>query len=202
VKQCARYARRGNRIRELSGCCGLHPLTRTDTDEAVDQRLDECLHTKQRAFAEDTLFVEAMVPIEVLRRALCIAIEILAEHFAGEGLHVGYDRHEADGVITKFTPKMWSDVKTLIATDESLYQARSGEILVSIGVYSESVGFYLRSYIMEEDEDEMYPGRWGDLELSTNAYVIAKVRDRWIREVPELRLATRPATAYFAERRY
>jgi hypothetical protein len=142
----------------------------------MDVLLDQRLRAEQAPFAGQTLAPTEMLPLEGLCQALRIVFDVLHRRGRERPLCVLLDRHEADGRATRSREEGWEWLARLVADPATLYRQRSGETLVSLGFYQGDPSFYLRTYVMVEDEDEDYPGRWGDFDLSGDALLIREVQ--------------------------
>ena len=61
---------------------------------------------------------------------------------------------------------IWNDIEKRLESTESLYNTRDGDYHVRITIYPASFKFILRYHILDEDDDEFYPGIWGDFDLT------------------------------------
>jgi len=160
----------------------------------VDAELAQRLSAGASPFDGFTLSSSEMLPIAFLVEVLAAIQETLG---IGEGGRWLFDRHEADGVPTESKPVDEELLEALIDSGR-LYQLRSGQALVSLGLYPSGLDFYLRTYVMNEDEDEHYPGICGDFDLSGPELTIARVRERLASM--DITLDCEPTSQYFARR--
>jgi hypothetical protein len=79
-----------------------------------------------------------------------------------EDLATFADWHEHDGYLTSRQGTTWKTLEQVLASEQSLYESRTGETFVRQSYYPTDDTFLLRIYVLDEDEDSDYPGRWGD----------------------------------------
>jgi hypothetical protein len=144
-----------------------------------------------------TLRSADLVPLELLFHMLSETIGFLREKFPEAKLLRHDDWHEHDGYITSSVPTDWGEVSGLITSATALYEQRPGDDFVRIGIYEPQGAFYLRIGVPDEDDDpELYPGRWGMFDVSAAEPLIAELKSvlRWDG------LETSDTMAYFNER--
>jgi len=161
----------------------------------MDADLVRRLERRDLPFAGRTLAPTQMLPLGQLRAVL----RAIGAHLRGEEtLRTSLDRHEVDGVGCAPREVGWAWVDELLASDDDLFAARSGEPLVSVAIWPESASFYLRCGIMDEDEDPDYPGRWGDFDVSAGEPLLAVVAAEL--ERMGIEIESRDALTYFRQR--
>lgn len=122
-------------------------------------------------FAESALVLDDL-PLSELQAALQGLVAKLREEHEGLPLHTHLCWHEHDGYLTSAERTEWQGLDEIVASEASLCAARSGDTDVARAFYPESHGFLLRFHVLEEDEDEQYPGAWGTFNLSgTDSFV-------------------------------
>jgi len=161
----------------------------------MDVDLVRRLENREPPFAGRTLAPTGMLPLGQLREVLGV---IAAQLRAEMPLWSTFDRHEVDGGAGAARAVSWAWVDQLLSSDDALFAARSGEPLVSLALWPAGADFYLRCGIMEEDEDESYPGRWGDFDLSASEPVLAAVQAEL--ERIGIEVECRDALTYFRRR--
>ena len=163
----------------------------------MDSKLYKCLAAGRAPFAGETLHPQEMLPLPKLRSALQRITSVLESFACEDTLTRIADRHEADGTLQDGQQTTWQDLRSKLESDEALFAERSGEILVSVGVYPESGRFYLRTYLAEEDEDR--PGQWGDFDVSGDSGMIDQIAEARGDSAGDMH---RDATPLYFERRY
>lgn len=144
-----------------------------------------------------TLRPTDLVPLELLFQMLSETIGFLREKFSESTLLRHADWHEHDGYITASVPTDWETVTGLITSAEALYEQRPGDDFVCIGIYEAQGAFYLRIGVPDENDDpELYPGRWGMFDVSAAEPLIAELKSVLGRDG----LVTSDAKTYFTER--
>ncbi len=132
----------------------------------MDQELDARWRTKQSPFDGDIIYLDDYLPIAQLRTTLVSLVALLQQHYQAVDLYTLRDWHEHDGYIWSRQSTTWQSVEQLLASDQSLYDDRAGDTFVRLAYYPSDSSFLLRIYVMDEDEEPEYPGRWGNFDLS------------------------------------
>lgn len=91
---------------------------------------------------------------------------ILRQQYHATDLYTFHDWHEHDGIILPRQSTTWQALNELLATEQSLYEGRAGDTYVRQAYYPTDASFLFRIYVMDEDEEPEYPGRWGNFDLS------------------------------------
>jgi hypothetical protein len=149
----------------LGSSCVLLKRLPTGTIE-MDQQLDARWRAKQSPFDGDIIYLDDYIPIAPLRTALVLLVAILQQNYQTAKLYTLRDWHEHDGYIWSRQSTNWQSVEQLVASDQALYDGRAGDTFVRLAYYPSDSSFLLRIYVMDENEEPEYPGRWGNFDLS------------------------------------
>jgi hypothetical protein len=142
----------------------------------MDKTLQDRWQTNRTPFDGKTVHPPDLLRVEELREHLIPIVSALKVISGDTKLLKLADWHEHDGYVTSPKATAWSEVETWFASNDSLYEARSGDTFVRVGIYPESVDWYFRFYVMDKDEDELYPGIWGDFDLSVREQLFDKIK--------------------------
>lgn len=141
----------------------------------MDEKLEQHWKNELPPFAGELVRPTDYLPLAELRACLLSMIARLKEAFSNEVLFTLHDWHAHDGFGVHAKMADWSLVESWLKSDEALYGARTGDFAVRVGLYSESLAWYLRFYVEDEDGDEIYPGRWGDFDLVGTSELLASI---------------------------
>jgi hypothetical protein len=106
------------------------------------------------------------------------------------------DWHEHDGYIWSRQSTTWQSVEQLLTSDQALYDGRAGDTFVRLAYYPSDSSFLLRIYVMDEDEEPEYPGRWGNFDLSGAPSLLTTISSQLPETVQPL-LRREQSGAYF-----
>jgi hypothetical protein len=162
----------------------------------------QLLVTGQSPFAGFTLHPQEMLEVRQLAKALAAVVATLGagapEGQGPEGpLFTLLDQHEADGGLSVREPSAWSVLRDYCQSGESLFRERGTGILISRGFYDPGTSFYLRIHVMEDGEDQDYPGRYGDFDLSASTGILRSIQQSLSGSAG---LVLTPARRYFEQR--
>lgn len=162
----------------------------------MDRELDARWRSKHSPFDGDIIYLDDYIPIALLRTTLVSLVAILRQHTHVTSLYSLPDWHEHDGYIFSRQPTTWQSVEQLLDSDQSLYDARTGDTFVRVTFYPSDHSFLLRIYVMDENEEPEYPGRWGNFDLSGTPNLLALVRAH-LPELIQHVLRQEPSGSYF-----
>ena len=138
-----------------------------------------------------------LLPLVYLSSALRSLVEALHRRHGNATLLRLDDWHEHDGYVTSSRPITWQELVAITATPEALYEQRPGDDHVRLAVYESTGRFMLRIWIPDEDDDlDMYPGRWGDFDLTASESYLQEI----MAATSVGALSISPATRYFEKR--
>jgi hypothetical protein len=163
----------------------------------VDQKLQHAWHTEARPFDGKTLHLADLVPLDRLSLLLSAAVTALRRAYENASLLSLADWHEHDGYITSAHPITWQELEAIASSVATLYERRPGDDFVRLGFYEASGTFFLRVWVLDEDDDrDNYPGKWGNFDLSASEALLQVVAS----SVPSESFLFSPALKYFNER--
>ena len=151
----------------------------------MDQELYARWRAKQSPFEGEIIYLDDYLPIAQLRTTLVSLVDLLQQHYQAANLYTLRDWHEHDGYIWSRQSTSWQSVEQLLASEQSLYDGRTGDTYVRLAYYPSDSSFLLRVYVMDEDEEPEYPGRWGNFDLSGAPSLLATI-------TPQLPVAIQP----------
>lgn len=129
-------------------------------------------------------------------RASLLAVVARLKQYPSASLVEVEDWHEHDGYVTSPRPCSWEALEESLRSDSALYEARHDDIYVRRAFYPEDDLFLLRFDLLDEDDDEHYPGIWGDFDLCAEGPLLAELRARLQAQL-SVDLVIEPAKAYF-----
>jgi hypothetical protein len=132
----------------------------------MDSELNARWRAKQSPFDGDIIFLDDYLPIAQLRTTLVSLVAFLQQHEQAANVYTLRDWHEHDGFILPRESTTWQSVAQLLASEQSLYDGRAGDTYVRRAYYPSDSSCLLRIYVMDENEEPEYPGRWGNFDLS------------------------------------
>ncbi len=138
----------------------------------MDQFLFDQWQNGDKPFNGLTLHPNDLIPLSSLATLVADALQQLEQRYPNVRLATYHDWHEHDGYISPSAPTSWERIKSIVASDQSLYENRAGDTFVRIAVYSADLDFLFRIYVLDEDEDDLYPGRWGDFDITGDASLV------------------------------
>ncbi|SRR6266496_2930398 len=141
----------------------------------MDQQLDARWRAKQAPFDGDIIYLDDYLPIAELRTTLVSLVAALQQRYKAADLYTLRDWHEHDGYIWSRQSTTWQSVEQLLASDQSLYDGRAGDTYVRLAYYPSDSSFLLRIYVMDEDEEVEYLGRWGNFDLSSAPILLTAI---------------------------
>ncbi len=152
----------------------------------------------KRPFDAQILHPSDLMPLSMLRVLLHTIVQVLHSEFGQEKLYRFEDWHEHDGYITRETLVSWKSLDEILSSNESLYSARHDDTFVHWAYYPAGLSFLLRFDVLDENEDELYPGIWGTFDVSTTSPLLQKVEAALSKE-PAHSLLKEEAKSYFDE---
>ena len=70
----------------------------------------------------------------------------------------------------------WKKILNWFRSSNTLYESRSGDDFVRVGIYSQSCEFYFRYYLPDDNDDpEFYPGFWGEFDICGSINFVQKI---------------------------
>jgi hypothetical protein len=132
----------------------------------MDDKLNSLWLTGQYPFNQLRIDMEDIIELTKLHQCLNGIANYLFVNFSSEVINLNHDWHEHDGYINNSQVISWDSYLNNMRTIESLFVSRDGDTYVRIAIYPENLGFILRYYILEEDEDDLYPGIWGTFDIT------------------------------------
>jgi hypothetical protein len=118
----------------------------------------------RKPFSGLTIRPEEFLSLSDLRATLGVILNDLRPLFNDFRLFMLEDRPEHDGYLTEARAVPREELEGILTSDETLRQACSEDNQVYLGVYPETMDFYLRFGVYEEDG-----GRLGDFNVSASA---------------------------------
>lgn len=136
------------------------------------------------------------MPLEDLQRALVCVVEHLSAMYGQRELWSLEDWHEHDGYLTSGNLIAWEDLASIVRSPAALYEARCADDYVRRVFFDRPSTFLLRIWVLEEDDDaEMYPGRWGNFDISGPSSLLDQVST-----CATFQIERQEAASYFGER--
>jgi len=117
------------------------------------------------------------IQISDLLRCLQRVTNNLENQFGNVTLYRNHDWHQHDGFINNSKVISWEEINSDLENEKTLYDSRHGDDHVRITIYSGTLEFILRYYILEEDDDAHYPGKWGDFDITIDKNNLGKVEN-------------------------
>jgi len=172
----------------------------------MDAELNQCWRAGSAPFDGVTISLrnKERIPLSDLRDTLLVVVGALKELWHEARLYRMTDWHEHDGNLSRPEETTWHEVEEMLASDGSLYAARTGDTYVYIGICPSSREFYLRFYLMDSDDpDPFWPrekvGQYGSFDLTCDQSVAQMVMERLsTMRIPELESCS--AKEYFDAR--
>lgn len=146
---------------------------RVRTDPTVTPELQNRWQTARAPFNESVLLTTDLLPLSLLRT---VTFNLVEKLLTADALLAFEDWHEHDGYLTSAKQTARTRLTTMLSTDATLLNARSGEAYVHLGFLPLDHAWLLRIYVLEPDEDDQYPGCWGEFSLSGSAALCAAAR--------------------------
>jgi hypothetical protein len=144
----------------------------------LDKKLYDLWKTEQYPFNQTIFIQDDLMKLENLHNVLFHVVKFLKNKFPNAKLFLNHDWHEHDGFINNSENIYWNDVDTRLKSAESLYDTRDGDYHVRITIYPSDLKFILRYHILDEDDDiELYPGIWGDFDLTIDKNYSEEIDD-------------------------
>ncbi len=106
------------------------------------------------------------MPLSRLRAAAEAVVKLLASETLAPALRTLDDWHEHDGYVSTCSVVDWTELERLVSTETSMTASRQGDAYVRRAFYPNDATWLFRFYLLDQDEDERYPGNWGTLDLS------------------------------------
>ena len=162
----------------------------------MDQHLEARWRARQAPFDGEILSLEDYIPITQLRTTLLSLVAVLQAQYQAARLYTLPDWHAHDGYIWSRQSTTWQALEQLLASDQARYDGRAGDTYVRQIYYPSDSSFLLRIYILDEDEEEEYPGRWGNFDLSGAPSLLDAVTPQ-VSETVQRLLRREPSGVYF-----
>lgn len=132
----------------------------------VDDRLNTLWEKGEYPFDQPIIFLEDFIKVSDLLLCLRKIVDYLVENVHDKVIYFNHDWHEHDGCIMESIEISWNDYIKNLENEQNLYSSRDGDAHVRITIYSRTLEFVLRYYVLEEDEKDKYPGIWGKFDLT------------------------------------
>ena len=104
----------------------------------MDQILNNNWRKSLKPFTGDILYCEDLMEIDNLRLNLEFVCQKLEKLFSNEPIYKIHDWHEHDGYISNPTQTNWKEILNWFRSSSTLYESRSGDDFVRVGIYSQS----------------------------------------------------------------
>lgn len=167
----------------------------------MDQDLEGRWLARQAPFDGETLYLDECIPLAHLRTTLLSFVAGLQEKYQAASLLAPSDWHEHDGYLSSRQSITWRAIEQLLASEQLLYDGHAGDGDVRHIYYPSDSSFLLRIYVVDDaDEEEGYPGRRGDCDLSGAPGLLDSVSAQ-VSETTRRLLRREPSGAYF-DRKY
>jgi hypothetical protein len=165
----------------------------------MDQRMLKHLQAGIKPFDGVTLHLDDLVSISHLRCALNVIVGSLKNAHPGVTLQAFEDWHEHDGYVVSSNKVEWDEIDLVLISDQALYESRHGDTYVRRAFYSVDDSFLLRYYVLDKDEDHLYPGIWGEFDLSCNRSLVDDIQAK-LPEFPNTIVRVEQAKVFFDKR--
>ena len=132
------------------------------------------------------------LPLSALRRALLAALAPRSTL----PLWMLHDWHQHDGYVSSAVRTSWHDLRAMVASEDALYAARSGDTGVCKAFFPENRSFYLRFDPNDDVDAEAYAGRSGTFDV-TCAPSLAETIAHGLHAVGIGDFVVEPAQAFF-----
>ncbi len=146
----------------------------------MDKTLDDAWKKGSQPFSGTTLACTESLPISIVRSALKSIVDVLQTLFPTTPILKFDDWHEHDGFVSPSEESSFSDLTSLLTSDETLYQARHGDDYVRRAFYARNGAFLLRFSIPDENEDPKLPEIAGDFDLTSSSEIIDLVQRKLV----------------------
>ena len=158
----------------------------------MDEKLYKALDNQSKPFMKDVLVCDDLV--------ICINVilRILEPKFGNQNLFILDDWHNHDGFVNNSKTIQWTKFDTITNSASSLYNNRFTDDYVFSSFYPESLEFLLRIDVLDEDDDELYPGIWGEFNLFANDEVINEITNQLSKELSD-KLKLENSVQYMAQ---
>ena len=124
----------------------------------MDANLNSRWKAAEPPFGFECLHPDDLVRVAELRRALRFVIDQLRASTSECPLRSLEAWHDHDGYVTSSHPTSWEAMDPVLESDAQLYAGRHGDTYVHRAFYAENHSFLLRFDVLDEDEDDQYPG--------------------------------------------
>jgi hypothetical protein len=142
----------------------------------MDANLENRWRNKMPPFNDDCLYLDDLVPIANLRQFLISTLNILKLNISEGQLYKFDDWHEHDGIVTSKVLVPIKEIEEAMVSDDTLYASRHGDTFVHWAFYPANLAFLLRYYVLDDNEDHLYPGIWGTCDLTANKQLLETVQ--------------------------
>ena len=143
----------------------------------MDKTLNDLWQAGNFPFDQSVIHLEDLIEIKKLHECLSKIFLFLKKHYQQYELFLNHDWHEHDGYIKNSIQVSWNEIENNLKDPQALFNSRDGDTYVRITAYPENLGFILRYYVLEEDEDDFYPGIWGIFDLTINQKYLNSVME-------------------------
>jgi hypothetical protein len=141
----------------------------------MDEKLYKALDNQTKPFMKDAIVCDDLLRIDDLNVCLNVIIKVLKFNYGKQNLFFLDDWHNHDGFVNCSKKIQWSKFETITNSARSLYKNRCTDDFVFSSFYPESLGFLLRIDVLDEDDDELYPGIWREFNLFANDDIINEI---------------------------
>lgn len=142
----------------------------------MDTNLQPLWQSNSSLFDGNCLYLGDFVPITNLRLFLLATLNELKPMIINGQLFKFDDWHEHDGYVSTSTLISVREFQETMTSDDVFYASRHGDTYVRWAFYPKDIAFLLRYYILDKDEDSLYPGIWGTCDFAANDQTLEKIR--------------------------
>ncbi|MCP5095479.1 MAG: hypothetical protein GY943_08000 [Chloroflexi bacterium] len=162
----------------------------------MDSKLESLWRSNSHPFDGNCLYLNDLVAIDRLRPFLRSILKILKPVVNDQQICKFADWHEHDGYVTSSENTSIRDLEKAMLSDDTFYASRHGDTFVRWAFYPTNLAFLLRYYILDKDEDHLYPGIWGTFDLIANSQILEAAKAIAENDIA-ITLRIRSAKAYF-----
>ncbi|MCP4622952.1 MAG: hypothetical protein GY850_05415 [bacterium] len=162
----------------------------------MDRELAKRWSSAAPPFTGVCLYPDDALEITDLVKALTEVCTHLRETFGDVALRKYDDWLQHDGFVSGSEKSSWVELDNVLRSEKSLYEYRHDDDFVNRAFYPEDFSFLLRFDVFEEDDDEEYPGIWGDFDICGDASWIEILRRRLASCITTV-CKTEPALQYY-----
>jgi hypothetical protein len=164
----------------------------------MDRILEIAWKQKEKPFHAETIVSDDLIPISILRQILISIVGHCELYYPSDycALYKFDDWHEHDGHMPDRHLTTFQDLRSGLESDESLYQLRHQDRYVYSAFYPDSLDFLCRYDILDENEEEEYPGIWGDFSFSGYGFDLWEITKR-LRDYSNVTFSQQNSKEYF-----